>query len=226
MATVIPVRLGKTTAYIVEGAGGCVLIDTGPTATAASILSALSRSRCENLEAVVMTHTHYDHTRALASLCSHVDVDVLVQREEAESLRAGFTPLPRGTSFLPKIIAVIGATFNANLTRYIGVEPTVVVDEALDLHGYGVGGSVIHTPGHTAGSMSVILESGEAFVGDTLFHILPGSVYPPFADRPDMLLESWRALLATDAHTFYPAHGGPIRREQFEDAARKRIPDL
>lgn len=228
MATVYPLRLGKTNTYIVRGSSGCILVDAGPKGSADEILSALRKTPCgvEGLKAVVLTHTHYDHARSLAAVCSHVEVDVIVHKEEAAALQSGYTPLPRGTSFLPKLIAVIAATFSAHLTRYIGVAPTVEVDEELDLSDYGIDGRIIHTPGHTAGSVSVLLDSGQALVGDTLFHFMPGRIYPPFANLPDVLLESWRKLLDTGATVFYPSHGSPISREQLENAARQRIPDL
>jgi len=96
------------------------------------------------------------------------------------------------------------------------------VEDELDLATYGVAGRVVHTPGHTAGSVSVILDSGAALVGDTLFHLFPGRVYPPFADLPTQLLESWKTLLASDADLFYPAHGRPVTREQLEKAFGRR----
>ena len=40
------------------------------------------------------------------------------------------------------------------------------MDDGLDLHPYGVDGRAIATPGHTPGSVSVLLDSGEAIVGD------------------------------------------------------------
>jgi glyoxylase-like metal-dependent hydrolase (beta-lactamase superfamily II) len=226
MATIYPVRFGKTTAYIVEGSSGSILVDTGTPGSDERIRKALSSTAAgaEALNAIVLTHTHYDHVGSLAALDARLEVDVVVHKEEAKCLREGYTPLPRGTSLLPKLIAVAAATFSAKVGRYLAVTPTVTVKKRLDLDPYGVDGYVLPTPGHTAGSLSVILADGAALVGDSLFHFLPGRVYPPFADLPDTLLKSWRMLLETGAHTFYPAHGGPISREQFEKAAKKRIP--
>ncbi len=74
-------------------------------------------------------------------------------------------------------------------------------------------GRVIHTPGHTAGSVSVLLETGEAFVGcmahnNLPFRLRPG--LPIFAEDLEQLRESWKQVLNQGARTIYPAHGEPF----------------
>jgi glyoxylase-like metal-dependent hydrolase (beta-lactamase superfamily II) len=53
----------------------------------------------------------------------------------------------------------------------------------------------------------VIIENEIALVGDTLFGIFRGSVFPPFADNPKLMVQSWKKLLDTGCTTFLPAHG-------------------
>jgi hydroxyacylglutathione hydrolase len=51
----------------------------------------------------------------------------------------------------------------------------------MDLLEFGVDGRIVHTPGHTSGSISLLLDSGEAFVGDLAVNYLPFniSIFPP-----------------------------------------------
>jgi hydroxyacylglutathione hydrolase len=42
----------------------------------------------------------------------------------------------------------------------------VLSDEEFSLIGYGIPSKIIYTPGHSMGSVSVLLETGDAFVGD------------------------------------------------------------
>jgi glyoxylase-like metal-dependent hydrolase (beta-lactamase superfamily II) len=96
--------------------------------------------------------------------------------------------------------------------------PAAVVDlplgnEPLPLQEYGIPGSILHTPGHTAGSVSVLLDSGEAFVGDLAMNRFPLRVSPGlpiFAEDSAAVIESWRLLLKQGARTVYPAHGKPF----------------
>ena len=77
----------------------------------------------------------------------------------------------------------------------------------------GIPGRVIHTPGHTAGSVSVLLETGDALVGCMAhsgfpFRLSPG--LPIFAEDLEKLRKSWKLLLDQGAKTIYPAHGEPF----------------
>ena len=89
----------------------------------------------------------------------------------------------------------------------------LITDKPFPLTEYGINGNIIHTPGHTLGSISVILDSGEAFVGcmahDGLpFRIRPG--LPIYAQDIVAIKESWRLLIDKGAKMIYPGHGNPF----------------
>ncbi len=65
----------------------------------------------------------------------------------------------------------------------------MLVDGMLDLKGMGMDAYIMHTPGHTSGSVSVIVEDEIALVGDTLFGVYKGSVFPPFAENADVMIQ-------------------------------------
>ena len=88
----------------------------------------------------------------------------------------------------------------------------LVGDEGLDLKPYGVTGRVVHTPGHSPGSVSVVLPCGEAFVGDLAMNGPPICRKPTFgifAPDPEIVPASWRRLVEMGVHTVFPAHGQP-----------------
>lgn len=68
----------------------------------------------------------------------------------------------------------------------------------------GLSGELIHTPGHSDDSISLLLDSGEVFTGDLTDPRMIG------AEDPDLVLNSWRTLLARGAKVVYAGHG-PIR---------------
>ena len=80
---------------------------------------------------------------------------------------------------------------------------------------------MIYTPGHSWGSVSVLLESGEAFVGDLGMNMFPMRLTPGlpiFGDDMQVVNRSWRKLLSMGARMVYPAHGKPFPAEIMEKA--------
>jgi len=83
-------------------------------------------------------------------------------------------------------------------------------DEGLSLEEYGIPGKVIYTPGHTYGSISVVLESGDAFVGCLAQNKMPFVFRPKlpiYAKDLKLLKESWIKVINMGAVTIYPGHG-------------------
>jgi glyoxylase-like metal-dependent hydrolase (beta-lactamase superfamily II) len=117
-------------------------------------------------------------------------------------------------SFLGKRISKIYSYFPA-------VEPDITFKKKYDLTEFGVPGEIIHTPGHTAGSSSLII-GNRAFVGDSLFNMMR-KIYPPFANNESLLLKSWEKLLDLDVDWYYPAHGKRLSREVVEKEYNRRL---
>ena len=89
----------------------------------------------------------------------------------------------------------------------------VLEDEAFSLEGYGISGKILYTPGHSSGSVSVLLETGEAFVGDMAMNKFPlrfSPGMPIYAENWQTLVDSWKALLDEGAKSVYPSHGRPF----------------
>jgi glyoxylase-like metal-dependent hydrolase (beta-lactamase superfamily II) len=76
----------------------------------------------------------------------------------------------------------------------------------------GFNAYILHTPGHSSGSVSIIVDDEIALVGDTMFGIFPWSVFPPFADDVKQMTESWGKLLETNCRLFLPGHGTANKR--------------
>jgi glyoxylase-like metal-dependent hydrolase (beta-lactamase superfamily II) len=92
----------------------------------------------------------------------------------------------------------------------------VLSEDEFSLVEYGIPGKVIHIPGYTQGSVSVLLEDGKAFVGDLAMNWFPLRLSPGlpiFGDDTQVVIESWRKILDMGAKTIFPAHGKPFSAE-------------
>ncbi|MBP1668661.1 MAG: Zn-dependent hydrolase, partial [Bacteroidetes bacterium] len=101
----------------------------------------------------------------------------------------------------------------------------LVIEERFDLNDLGFNAYILHTPGHTPGSISLIVDDEIALVGDCMFGVFRNSAFPPFALDSDQLIESWKKLLDTGCRLFLPSHGAQDSRNlvQWDYTRRKKI---
>ena len=168
--------LDGTNTYIVGDGDRRVLIDTGDDRHSyAAALAALVRERHCRIEHIVLTHGHADHIGGL----SHV-----------------LAALP---GHRPRVWKHAGAPGDAAL-RSLHVE-ALVDGQVIAIPGATL--RVLHTPGHTPDSASLLLaEECSAFVGDCVL----GRGSAVFSSlRP--YLASLRALIAVEPQRLYCGHG-------------------
>jgi ribonuclease/clavin/mitogillin len=84
------------------------------------------------------------------------------------------------------------------------IAPVAFAESRSILEPIGIAGEVLSTPGHSADSVSLLLDDGSLFTGD-----LPPEEIPD-AGTPDLVIASWRTLREHGARKIYPAHG-PVR---------------
>jgi glyoxylase-like metal-dependent hydrolase (beta-lactamase superfamily II) len=201
-------------AFLIHG-DQAILVDTGAApGDADKIVSAMSEQGVEpgDLALIVITHAHADHCGALSALHHRTGAQVAVQESGAEVLRLGISAEIDPASPLGRLFRMLAK----RSPGYDGVDPDTVFGEELDLYPFGVHGRVLHTPGHTPCSSSVLLPSGEAAVGDLVMGMLRPRVpkLPHFATNLSQAQYSIRELLDQGVHTFYTAHGGPFSADQ------------
>ena len=97
-----------------------------------------------------------------------------------------------------------------------------VFDDTFDLNRYGINGYVIHTPGHSPGGATLVIDGEIAMAGDLIIGTMPGNPFPPFADDVDVLMKSWKLILDTGCTIFLPGHGKPVSREELAREYEKR----
>jgi len=221
------IGLVNVSSYLVYRPGEAILVDCGNRGSEVKILQTLRELGLEPemLKLLVLTHSHFDHAGAAARLKELTACKVMVHRSEAGRLRMGHSPIPPGTRWKAKLLVGLGRIFARHLMHFAGAEPDVLADEHSDLEAFGFPGKVLHTPGHTHGSMVVLMEGGELMGGDTVFGLENKLHFPPFAEDLPALVRSWEKLKNLPVKTFYPAHGRPFSRERFleeYDAAVKR----
>ena len=215
--TVYQVLEGRSNSFLVKSNNNYLLIDTGRKNSWKQLSRKLDHLLGgSKLSSLMLTHTHFDHVENALKIKERYNTRIIVHKTEAEYLKSGSTPLPNGTNVATGfLVDVLGKRIQSRY-GYEPVNPDILVDLKYDLTPFGFKGYIIHTPGHSRGSMSIIVDHELAIVGDAMFGAFGNSVYPPFADNPDIMIDSWGNLLGTGCSSFLPGHGNAISRELLE----------
>ena len=215
--------VGMTACYLIRERG-LILVDAGPPQKAGLLrkkLQALSIS-ANDVSLIVLTHAHWDHIGSLGEWKKMTGSKVAVNHREREWVEKALKPLPKVLSPWGMLVKLL-ATMMAATSRFGGTPVDLALeDDGISLEPFGIPGRMLHTPGHTQGSMSVLLDTGEAFVGDLAMNGLPlrfGPGMPSLGDDPNAVKASWRLLLDSGAKKIYPAHGRPFSA----DVLRKKL---
>jgi glyoxylase-like metal-dependent hydrolase (beta-lactamase superfamily II) len=216
---IVRVLTGRCNCYLLINGDRHLLIDVGRRSHSARLCARLDRFgvKQESLQAVILTHSHFDHAENSAMIKEKYQTHLIAHRLEVPFLAKGENPPIQGTLPVTKVLThLLTKPWIVRLVNYPPVPCDLVVDDVLDLERFGFRGRVLHTPGHSPGSVSVIIDDEIALVGDTLFGVWPGSVFPPFAADAKMMIKSWAKLLETECRLVLPGHGGERSRGLLE----------
>ena len=189
---------GFSTNSLVTAGGRTILVDTGPSARRSWLVQALQSKGLDpdDVDIVVLTHMHWDH-------CQNTDLfrnaRILVHPTELDYARN-----PNRADF-----AV--AQYMADMVDKMKVEPISQGDTVVE------GITVMETPGHTKGHISVAVGEGSDTVlltGDALpdsGSIIRGLPTNIFWDVEDARSSVQR--MVSTSRVFYPGHDRPFRLE-------------
>lgn len=205
----------RSNAWLVLKNDFSLLVDSGKKKSRNQLLGNLSSvlNNGNSLQYLFLTHTHYDHCQSAKELSERYSCNIIVSDKAVSSIAAGYTKLPRGTNNLTRFLTATAHAFFKNNFSYIPFRADTIISEDCIISSNFPGIKIILTPGHSADSISLIVDDEIAIVGDALFGIFRNQVFPPFADDIPEMLRSWRKLLDTGCTTFLPGHGRAISKE-------------
>jgi hydroxyacylglutathione hydrolase len=216
-ALVRPIKLGHANAFLIRGKRP-VLVDTGLPGKAPEILAVLQEEGYNpwDLALIIITHAHIDHFGNAAALAGATGAPLLVHSLEAEALSRGESLPAVPASLTGKIMKFM---IGKHAPRpELGITAVIRVDAPYRLDAFGIDGEILPTPGHTRGSLSVMLGTGEAITGDLVMGMFPAhkATLPHFAEDREDVKKSIRTVTEREPAIIYTGHGGPFSCRDLE----------
>ena len=225
-------RLAMVNVVYVGGQGRpWVLIDTGLPGTAGMIARSADARFGAPPVAIVLTHGHFDHTGALATLADRWNVPVYAHPDEHPYLNGE-------SSYPPPDPSVGGGLMSMLASLY----PRGPVDVRQRLHALPTDGSVphmpgwrwIHTPGHSVGHVSLWRAADKTLIaGDAVITTAQESAYAVTTQEPELhgppmyFTHDWHAagqsaqrLSDLQAEVLVTGHGRAMQGEKMREALR------
>ena len=208
------VKLGLNSCYLIRGKY-VVMIDGGmpkKLKVFKRVLIILDINPSD-IKLIVLIHSHFDHSGSAQEIREFTGAKIAVHVSERTYLENGGMIIPKGVNFYGKITKPWLFTIFKKISFPKFKPDILITDEPYPLKAYGIDGNIIHTPGHTVGSISVILDSGEAFVGCMAHNGFPFRFHPGlpiYAQDIEAIKKCWKILIGRGIKMIYPGHGKPF----------------
>lgn len=187
---IIPISYRSTNYFILDNGKTKLLIDAGWPGTIGELKHALKQKDISlaNINYVLVTHYHPDHA-GLTQDIKNAGAKLIVLQQQ-----------------LPFIAPLAGLIKPTAPFTPINTNDNIIISTQNSrpfLQQLGFNGEVLHTPGHSDDSITLLLDTGEAFIGD----LPPGYTVEPGGG---LVMSSWKALKTAGAKNIYPSHAKPF----------------
>ena len=207
---VYQVGSGPSNAFIIDGDAGVVVVDTllpKREGVIADALSGIGRS-LDDVTAILLTHSHGDHTGGAAALKEGSDAAVYASEADAPAIRGDVKPPASPVKFY-------AIPFKLLIQALPGAQPVAIDHYVSEIGDNRLPGDLraIDTPGHTPGHTSYLLDrdGGVVFVGDAAKATKHGRVIRGYFNRSTPLIDgSLRHLADQDYEVAVFGHSPPI----------------
>lgn len=214
---------GRSNVFVLTNGAKNILIDTGTSRNWNKLIRRLDKLGVTHIDYLVLTHTHFDHAGNAFKIKEKYQASVIVHRSEASSLESGTMIIPNGTNIITKAIINAFGKLVEPMLNYKPCKFDVLTDEKFELSEFGFRAYILHTPGHSCGSVSVIVDNEIALVGDAMFGVFKNSIFPPYAEDVSQMIKSWGILLNTNCSVYLPSHGSANSRQLVLHEYQKKL---
>ena len=196
-------NMAHANVYLLTEGDKLIVIDTGTSGNAKKIVDYVQKigRQPSNVSTIVLTHFHMDHAGSVKELKDLTGAKVAVHAEDADYV-SGKKPMPKPKNVLFRAVSAF--------IKLSPVQPDILLKDNDKIGQL----TVIHTPGHTLGSI-VLLDEGKRvlFAGDAIRYDGEELSGPPehFTLDPNKAKESIGKISALSFDIMLCGHGEPLK---------------
>jgi hydroxyacylglutathione hydrolase len=200
--------------YLLKTETSQILIDTGIKKRREELEAKLKEAGCEpgSLKLIVLTHGHIDHSGNAAYLRNKYGSAIVMHSSDVKMVTSGnmfidSNGIIKGVvGFFMKLLGL------ADFERFT---PDKYLQDGETLLAYGLDATVIHTPGHSNGSICILTSEGDLFCGDLFSNDKKPEKTSIIQDRA-LLENSLKQLKNMNVSTVYPGHGKTFKINELQ----------
>jgi hydroxyacylglutathione hydrolase len=222
MTQVIQYTLGIANGFFVRDRG-VIAVDSGSGSGREPFLRVCEECGIapEDIRLLVVSHSHADHFVNIDEMKAVTGAPIMCHKNAERNLREAFHSGVRARNRMGRERLPGLSSPDHPVLVLKPVVPDIVVEGTVDLRPWGIDGRLVETFGHTDDCMSLILDSGEAIVGDLVIEDrVDGSASLACFYSGDDIQAANQQLFASveylldNAETFYSGHGRSFTREE------------
>jgi glyoxylase-like metal-dependent hydrolase (beta-lactamase superfamily II) len=172
---------------------------------------------------ILITHGHIDHAGSAVALKKLTGAPIALHRGDARLIETPSLKIPPGRTAATETIGALVRAFGWVMPLET-FTPDVLLDDGQSLREFGFDARVVHTPGHTAGSISVLCGDGTLFVGDAILNLVHVAFPLYWEDAPQAHASALK-IHALEPRVCYTAHGRAFDAQEL-DAFIARVQGL
>lgn len=244
---IIPVQLSVTNCFLLPCDNQYILVDTGYDVDWDLFCKRLKRIDVDfsQISHIILTHHDDDHSGLLNHIINkNHDIKVVMSYLAPPLLATGKDDRSHGKKIINKWIKLlwiflfkqikiwlstgkyVSKDKNGKFPPYYVRPCDILIKKTTRLKDIGIhlDGTIISTPGHTIDSISILLDDGDALVGDAAANMLQftGTKYCVIAlENFDEYYQSWHTIIDHHAKHIFPAHGKSFSVKKLQDNINK-----
>ena len=209
MEAIQQIRCGSVNCYLVKSGKSAILVDTGREAYKEKILRICTADHDAPVRLIVLTHGHVDHVQNAAFLTNRLCVPVAMHEEDFSLLSDNKQQTLLSTGLMGKLMLfATNKSFQRDKITPFSVD--FYLKDGDSLSQYGINAKVITLPGHTLGSIGLLVSGHSLLVGDAMMN-LPNPRPALLFHNHEQLLQSVEKIRELAPETVYFGHGKPAR---------------